>query len=118
MRWQVLASVVGLALSLGACNERQATAPQAPPPPAVSVAPASKKGVSWTYSFVGRIKAPESVVLIARVQGFLDKVEFTEGQDVKAGDRLYQIEKVQYRRRSLRPRPMSPPPRRPSSTRS
>lgn len=96
MRRQVLVSVVGLALLLGACNERQAAAPQAPPAPAVGVVPATKKGVSWTYSFVGRIKAPESVALMARVQGFLDKVEFTEGQDVKAGDRLYQIEKVQY----------------------
>lgn len=96
MRRQVLVSVVGLALLLGACNERQAAAPQAPPAPAVGVVPATKKGVSWTYSFVGRIKAPESVALMARVQGFLEKVEFTEGQDVKAGDRLYQIEKVQY----------------------
>lgn len=97
MRRQVLASVAALALLLGACNERQAAAPQAaPPPPAVGVVPAAKKGVTWSYSFVGRIKAPESVALMARVQGFLDKVQFTEGQDVKAGDVLYQIEKVQY----------------------
>lgn len=97
MRRQVLVSVAGLALLLAACNERQASAPPAAPPaPAVGVVTATKKGVSWTYSFVGRIKAPESVALMARVQGFLEKVEFTEGQDVKAGDRLYQIEKVQY----------------------
>jgi len=46
--------------------------------------------------FVGRIKAIDSVALRARVTGFLDKILFTEGQDVKQGDLLYQIEKVQY----------------------
>ncbi|TCR64859.1 efflux RND transporter periplasmic adaptor subunit [Bosea sp. BK604] len=96
MRRRVLVSIAGLALLLAACNEKQAAAPAAPPPPSVGVMAATKKGVTWTYSFVGRIKAPESVALMARVQGFLDKVQFMEGQDVKAGDVLYQIEKVQY----------------------
>src|SRR5260370_38773627 len=32
----------------------------------------------------------------ARVEGFLEKVLFREGQDLKAGDLLYQIEKVQF----------------------
>jgi membrane fusion protein, multidrug efflux system len=97
MGFRLLVSAAAMALLLGACNERQAAQPPAaPPPPAVGVQPATKKGVTWSYSFVGRIKAPESVALMARVQGFLEKVQFTEGQDVKAGDVLYQIEKVQY----------------------
>ncbi len=37
--------------------------------------------------------------LRARVEGFLEKVLFTEGQDVKSGDLLYQIEKTQYQAR-------------------
>ncbi|RDJ22938.1 efflux RND transporter periplasmic adaptor subunit [Bosea caraganae] len=97
MKLRLLVSAAAMALALGACNERQAAAPPAaPPPPAVGVQPAAKKGVTWTYSFVGRIKAIENVALMARVQGFLDKVQFTEGQDVKTGDVLYQIEKIQY----------------------
>jgi membrane fusion protein (multidrug efflux system) len=54
------------------------------------------KGVSQAFEFVGRIKAVEKVDVRARVEGFLQKVAFREGQDVKAGDLLYQIEKVQF----------------------
>ncbi len=54
------------------------------------------KGVARSYSFVGRIKAIDTVQLRARVEGFLEKVLFKEGQDVKTGDLLYQIEKTQY----------------------
>ena len=54
------------------------------------------KGVSQSFEFVGRVKAIEKVDLRARVEGFLEKVLFREGQDVKAGELLYQIEKVQF----------------------
>ena len=42
------------------------------------------KGVSQSFEFVGRVKAIDKVELRARVEGFLDKVLFREGQDVKA----------------------------------
>jgi membrane fusion protein (multidrug efflux system) len=80
---------------LASCDERkQAAAP--PPKPAVGVRAATMKGVNQSFEFVGRIKAVNKVDLRARVEGFLDKVLFREGQDVKAGDLLYQIEKVQF----------------------
>src|SRR5437660_4862702 len=88
--------VVCLALPLLAgCEERkQAAAP--PATPAVDVRPAAMKGVTRSFEFVGRIKAVDKVEVRARVEGFLEKVLFREGQDVKAGDLLYQIEKVQF----------------------
>ena len=49
-----------------------------------------------SLSFIGRIKAVNTVQLRARVEGFLEKRLFSEGQYVKAGDLLYQIEKTQY----------------------
>jgi len=66
------------------------------PVPAVGVRPVVKKGVSESFEFVGHIKAVDKVDLRARVEGFLEKRLFVEGQFVKAGDLLYQIEKVQY----------------------
>src|SRR6267142_1126211 len=82
-----------LALLVG-CDEPKQAAP--PPKPAVGVRPAAMKGVNQSFEFVGRIKAVNKVEVRARVEGFLEKVLFREGQDVKAGDLLYQIEKVQF----------------------
>jgi membrane fusion protein (multidrug efflux system) len=81
---------------LSGCGQGQQAAAPAPPPPAVGVQSAQMKGVARSYAFVGRIKAVNTVQLRARVEGFLQKVLFTEGQDVKTGELLYQIEKTQY----------------------
>jgi membrane fusion protein (multidrug efflux system) len=86
------AACIGL-LALAACDE-QAGAP--PPKPAVGVRPAAMKGVSEAFEFVGHIQAIYKVNLRARTEGFLEKVLFREGQDVKVGDLLYQIEKIQF----------------------
>src|SRR5438552_12373984 len=92
---RLLAAVCLVLPLIAGCDEKkQAAAPQAKP--AVGVRPAAMKGVSQTFEFVGRIKAVEKVELRARVEGFLQKVAFREGQDVKTGDLLYQIEKVQF----------------------
>ena len=85
-----------LLLVLGSCQEhKQATT--LPPKPAVSVQPVAFKGVAQSFEFVGHVAAIYKVDIRARVEGFLEKLSFREGQDVKAGDLLYQIEKVQYR---------------------
>lgn len=90
----LLASCFVLAL-LASCDQHQAAGPP-PPSPAVGVRPVAMRGVSESFEFVGRIKAVNKVDVRARVEGFLEKVLFREGQDVKTGDLLYQIEKVQF----------------------
>lgn len=102
-RWIVAAGLIALVIAAGGAwfllKPSAATAPaaaQAMPAPAVGVRPTSLRGVSQSFEFVGRIKAIEKVELRARVEGFLDKVLFREGQDVKAGELLYQIEKTQF----------------------
>jgi membrane fusion protein, multidrug efflux system len=88
-------AIAMLLASLAGCGKEQQAAPPAPPP-AVGVQLAQMKGVAPSFAFVGRIKAVNTVQLRARVEGFLEKVLFTEGQDVKTSDLLYQIEKTQY----------------------
>ena len=96
-----LVLLAGVAVAAGLLSGHGTVVPQAAaqtpaPAPAVGVRLATMKGFSRSFEFVGRIKAIEKVELRARVDGFLDKVLFREGQDVKAGELLYQIEKVQY----------------------
>jgi len=92
-------SIGSLALALAllpGCDERKPSAAAPPPAPAVGVRAATMKGVNQSFVFVGHAKAVEKVEARARVEGFLEKVLFREGQMVKAGDLLYQIEKVQF----------------------
>lgn len=100
-RWIAVAGVIAVVVLFGVfwfIQAKPASAPAAAaaPKPAVGVRVAALKGVNESFDFVGRIKAVNKVELRARIEGFLDKVLFREGQDVKVGDLLYQIEKVQF----------------------
>jgi len=69
---------------------------EAPPPPAVVVAPAVQKAVSASAEFIGQAEAFHSVDLRARVTGFLTDQSFTEGGLVSEGDVLYVIDPAEY----------------------
>lgn len=67
-----------------------------PPPAKVTVAkPVVKKIVEWD-EFVGRLESPRMVYLRARVGGYLEKVHFKEGTEVKEGDLLITIDPRPY----------------------
>jgi multidrug efflux system membrane fusion protein len=65
----------------------------APPPPAVTVANPQKQTVTDHDEYVGRFVAVDSVEIRARVSGYLDKVQFKDGQIVKQGDPLFAIDR-------------------------
>src|SRR5690242_14754876 len=68
---------------------------QTAPPNVVSVGTmtAERKPVSRNAAFVGRVEAVNRVEIRARVKGFLEAVEFKEGDTIKEGAPLYQIER-------------------------
>ncbi|MCI0540699.1 MAG: efflux RND transporter periplasmic adaptor subunit [Verrucomicrobiales bacterium] len=72
-------------------------APQAtPPPPVVSIVqPVARDVVEWD-EYIGRLESPETVEVRARVSGYLDKVHFKEGKEVKKGDLLFTIDPRPY----------------------
>jgi membrane fusion protein, multidrug efflux system len=86
---------IGLILTLSACKPHEELK-QSAAPPAVTVVKAALEDVRPSISFTGRVEAQDKVDLRARVQGFLERRLFTEGQNVKEGDLLFVIEKGAY----------------------
>jgi RND family efflux transporter MFP subunit len=84
-------AVVLLAASLAGCDKPATQAATAPPPP-VTVAQPTKRVVTDWDEFTGRFEAMEEVQVRARVGGFVNSVEFKDGDFVKPGDLLYVID--------------------------
>jgi membrane fusion protein (multidrug efflux system) len=78
------------ALMLAACGQKQS----APPPqtPEVGVVTVQPTTVQVTTELPGRTSAFLVAQVRARVDGIVLRREFTEGADVKAGERLYKID--------------------------
>ncbi len=75
-------------------NASKSGAPQAAP--AVTVAkPIARKMQDWD-EFTGRLASREMVEIRARVSGYLTKVDFKEGAEVKSGDLLFTIDPRPY----------------------
>lgn len=93
--WNAL-GVIFLSVLLVGCDKgvAQNAAPQAP---SVSAANVVVKSISQWDSFNGRIEAVESVQLRPRVSGYIDKVNYTDGQEVKKGEVLFTIDDRTYR---------------------
>jgi membrane fusion protein, multidrug efflux system len=62
------------------------------PPVPITPATADVKDVPVYLTGLGTVQAFNTVTVNTRVDGQLDRVDFTEGQDVKAGDVLAQID--------------------------
>jgi len=91
------ATVSALALAiLAACSGGHAEEAGAPPAAEVSAAPVLVKQVSQWDEFSGRVEAVENVDLRPRVSGYIDKVNYIEGQEVKKGDVLFTIDARSY----------------------
>ena len=88
--------VMLLSALLVGCDEgvAQNAAPQAP---VVSAADVVVKSISQWDSFNGRIEAVESVQLRPRVSGYIDKVNYADGEEVKKGEVLFTIDDRTYR---------------------
>lgn len=89
-----LAPVALAALSLAACGQQNAFV--APPPPKVIVAkPLQKPAVQYVEA-TGNTAPLKSVDLEARVQGFLEKINYQDGAPVKQGTLLFEIQRDTY----------------------
>jgi RND family efflux transporter MFP subunit len=86
--------LIGSALLLAACNKENSYVP--PPPPKVMVATPIQQPVQRYLEVTGNTAAVSSVDLEARVQGFLDTINYKDGALVKKGTLLFGIQRDQY----------------------
>ncbi|MFL5332495.1 MAG: efflux RND transporter periplasmic adaptor subunit [Geminicoccaceae bacterium] len=66
-------------------------------PPVVTVAPPLARSVAQWDEYTGRFEAVSKVELRPRVSGYIDKVHFGDGADVKQGDLLFTIDQRPFR---------------------
>jgi RND family efflux transporter MFP subunit len=73
-----------------------AQAQETSPPPQVSVAKPVVRDVVDNDDFIGRFQASEQVSIRSRVGGYLQSINFKDGQLVKEGDKLFEIDQRPY----------------------
>ena len=96
-RTTALGVMLALSVAVIAGCSGQASENAQPPAPAVSAAPVLVKQISQWDDFSGRVEAVESVDLRPRVSGYIDRVNYAEGQEVRKGDVLFTIDSRSYR---------------------
>jgi membrane fusion protein (multidrug efflux system) len=88
----VLAFIAAASLN-AACSKPEVAAAA---PPEVYVVPVVQKDVPTYLDLVGQTEGTQDVDVRARVEGFLDSMNFREGSFVKKGELLYTIDPKQY----------------------
>jgi RND family efflux transporter, MFP subunit len=92
-RWtQVSLAFLGIIAGIGGCTE-EVPGPQAAPPTEVTAVTVTARNIPATYDFVGKTESTRKVEIRARVQGFLNKRSYEEGEIVKAGQTLFLMDR-------------------------
>jgi len=84
-----------VAMSLAACGQNNQYA--APPPPKVTITTPIERQIPRYFEATGNTAAVNSVDLVARVQGFVQAISYTDGDFVKKGTSLFTIEPQPYK---------------------
>jgi len=91
-----LALITLFVAPLAACSSSKGGAAQQAPSVPVTVAKAIKTSVPIRIEAIGTVEAYATVAIKAQIGGVLQRVQFREGQDVRAGDLLFVIDPRPY----------------------
>ncbi|OSI21981.1 efflux transporter periplasmic adaptor subunit [Bradyrhizobium canariense] len=91
---QALAAAMAVA-ALAGCEDKNSFV--APPPPKVDVAAPVQRPVTRYVEATGNTAPIKNVDLVARVQGFLQSIDYQDGAFVKQGTQLFTIEPETYK---------------------
>jgi membrane fusion protein (multidrug efflux system) len=95
MRFILRAAAVLIALAAAACD-KEAPPPQRPAPQ-VTVISVKPQSIPYIASFVAQTESSQQVDIVARISGYLDKIAYKEGELVKEGELLFQIDPKPFR---------------------
>jgi membrane fusion protein (multidrug efflux system) len=94
--WRVVFAAVTVLTLVAATGCKKEEPPPPPPPPAVKVATVLQKDVPIFLEAIGQTRGAEEIEVRARVEGFLESVNFQEGSLVRQGQLLYTIDPREY----------------------
>jgi membrane fusion protein (multidrug efflux system) len=83
------------ALLASACSKE--TPPPPRPAPQVAVLAATPQTIPYSLTFVAQTESSRQVDIVARVSGYLDKIAYREGELVKEGQLLFQLDQKPFR---------------------
>jgi membrane fusion protein (multidrug efflux system) len=75
----------------GGCGEKEAPPPQRPAPQ-VTVVTVKPQSIPYIAGFVAQTESSRQVDIVARVSGYLDRIAYQEGELVKEGQLLFQLD--------------------------
>lgn len=91
VRMLILGTIALTALALIGCEKKQEV--KAPPPPAeVNVITVTTKTIPVQATFVAQVESAHQVEIVTRVNGFLEKILYHEGDVVKQGQLMFQLD--------------------------
>lgn len=96
VRLVAVTGMITTALLISGCNKKPDPASTSPAP-SVEVARVTQQAVKTWDSFNGRVSATDTVSILPRVGGYITRVAYREGSEVKKGDLLFVIDQRPYR---------------------
>lgn len=96
VRLVAVTGMIATALLVSGCNPQSSQAASASAPD-VEVIPVTQQRVKTWDTFNGRVSATETVAILPRVGGYITRVAYREGAEVRKGDLLFVIDQRPYR---------------------
>jgi membrane fusion protein (multidrug efflux system) len=87
LRMLILGCMALTTLTLTACEKKQEPPP--PPPTEVNVITVKPQTIPLEITFVAQVESAHQVNIVARVNGFLEKILYKEGDVVKKGQKMF-----------------------------
>lgn len=90
-------AVLALISSAASFAAAHSETPATPPPTTVTIVEVKSKDTQETFEFTGKTASSRQVEIRARVEGYLEKIAYTEGSMVKNGQLLFQLDPNQFK---------------------